>query len=89
MGNACFKPIIHKEKILSNNSTCEAQKDGISFISFLQSSWPGSILDWTQHDLEMFAECFWPHDVKAGEEVCGIISESLFVLKKKAPSPHL
>jgi len=40
-----------------------------SFIPFLKTSWPGSILKWTDHDIETFAACFTPHHVKEGKEV--------------------
>ena len=40
-----------------------------AFIPFLTSSWPGSILRWSEQDVQNFAACFTSHNVKAGEEV--------------------
>lgn len=58
---------------VTNDAGEEAkQRDSIDskkYIPFLNTSWPGSILDWSDRDLEKFAECFTPHNVKVGEEV--------------------
>ena len=40
-----------------------------NYISFLNSSWPGSILDWSPEDLKSFSECFTPVHVHDGQEV--------------------
>lgn len=77
MGNACFnkrisaslKETVHDEQI-NHNVTESKIVDSRQFIPFLNSKWPGSILDWTQDDLESFAQCFTPFHVNAGEEVC-------------------
>ena len=84
MGNACFhRNKVTNKKAVDNEETSarretndyvnekpkEEYGDSKKFIPFLNSSWPGSILEWTQEDLESFAECFTPHLVKVGEEV--------------------
>ena len=88
MGNACLnnrrisaslKETVHDEQI--NHDVTESKSDNVDgrqFIPFLNSKWPGSILDWTQDDLESFAQCFTPFHVNAGEEVC--LHDLLFLL---------
>ena len=36
-------------------------------LNFLSSSWPGSILSWSNNDVEHFASCFTPHYVGDGK----------------------
>lgn len=40
-----------------------------SYIPFLATSWPGSILNWSKDDIETFASCFTVRHHNEGEEV--------------------
>ena len=40
-----------------------------NYLEFLRTSWPGSILKWTEEDIVYFASCFTPHHINSGEEV--------------------
>lgn len=79
MGNACLHGVISNQEIAKVDNdeddkvisrSYQAEETGKKYIPFLNgSSWPGSILNWTQEDLEKFADCFTPHHVKVGQEV--------------------
>lgn len=47
---------------------CSAKISNNVVIDYL-SSWPGSILTWSKEDLDMFASCFTPNKIPAGEEI--------------------
>lgn len=51
--------IVHKIMPLRNKQ----------FIPFLSQGWPGSILNWSETDLEKFAECLVPQNVKEDKDV--------------------
>ena len=40
-----------------------------NYLEFLRTSWPGSILNWTEKDIVYFASCFTSHRVNSGKEV--------------------
>lgn len=84
MGNACLTRQGSSEAFTERNSD-ERESSSLAsktrlpsnlqapnssqYIRFLSSSWPGSILKWSEEDLKKFANCFRPHYVKIGDEV--------------------
>lgn len=57
------------------------------FLPFLSSSWPGSILSWTDEDLRIFAECFDPVKFKDGEEL-SVLRFSFFIVVEGSVEIH-
>ena len=75
MGNACLNRRVSSGsaseiKNHGRESHSKSKENNDEYTEFLASSWPGSVLKWSEDELKKFANCFHPHFVKLGEEVC-------------------
>jgi len=79
-----------KTSKIGNNNKRGGENKACSkeIFDFLSSSWPGSILRWSENDIEHFASCFTPHHVGDGKEISTSDPNSFFIVSEGAVEVH-
>lgn len=70
-----------------HSKICNTRKKS-PFLTFLSTSWAGSVLNWTDSDLAIFAQCLSPVKIKANEEIPLEESKSVFIIAEGGVEIH-